>query len=281
MKSVSIIGYGFVGSAMGSLCERNNVNFNVYDITAKNIPNYFNSLENLIEASENINNTNYIFVCVPTPIADDGSCDTSIVESVLSDLSRICKKDTCAIIKSTVVPKTCRKFHKDYPSLDIVFCPEFLREVTYKEDIYNAEFILLGLPGKYTDTKYTALVNVFRTLYAHNWQIAVLYRSYEECEMFKYCLNTYLAVKISYFNKVFDVCKKIGVDYSRLRELFALDKRIGDYGTIVPGPDRKRGFGGHCLIKETSGMIKFLEELELDNTILKNILDENTLLRKL
>jgi UDP-glucose 6-dehydrogenase len=73
----------------------------------------------------------------------------------------------------------------------------------------------------------------------------------------------------------------MSVNYNNLKDLFALDPRIGQYGTMVPGPDNKFGFGLSCLPKECRGMTKLLETLGIDNTVFEQITYENDLLRKL
>jgi len=116
-------------------------------------------------------------------------------------------------------------------------------------------------------------------LYKHNFEIDILMKSYEECELFKYTVNNFLAVKVWYFNKIYDISESLDVDYQKLKQLFDLDPRISGYGLKVPG-DHGRGFGGSCLIKDQNGMIKLLEKLEIDNTVLKAISNENKEMRK-
>ncbi len=271
--SVNILGYGFVGSACGFLCEKNNVEFNVCDTQLKTGNfNYFNNISELVYFSESKSDVNFYFICVPTPSDSEGKCDTSIVESVIKQLSSIVKKRSIIIIKSTIKPGTTRALYNTYnEKLDIVFCPEFLREVSYKDDIYSAEFVLFGI-----DESQKALINDLKDLftnylYKHKYTVnnspfEFYFKTFEECELFKYTLNTFFATKITFFNEIYDLCNTIGVDYQNLKSLFKLDKRIGDYGTVVPGMD---GFGytRSCLPKEIRGLIKLQEELGLSNDL--------------
>jgi UDPglucose 6-dehydrogenase len=280
-NSINIIGYGYVGSACGVLCEKNKVKFNVCDSQQKNGTfDYFTSnIETLIKYSESENEINYYFIAVPTPSNLEGECDISIIHNVLTKLNNCITQNTRVIIKSTMVPGSCNELHNTYKNIDIILCPEFLREATYKDDIYNASFVLLGLPPHFEFLKYSKLLELFRKLYAHNYNIDFFMKSYEECELFKYTLNVHLAVKVWYFNEIHELSEKLGVEYDTLKTMFSLDSRIGDYGTKVPGSDGKFGYGLSCLPKETRGMMKLQEKLGIDNQVLKEIIKRNNYFR--
>ena len=280
--SINIIGMGYVGGAICHLCERNNVEFNVCDINYKqgNFQYFTSNIEQLVRYSENENEINYYFIAVPTPSNSEGECDISIIHDVLTKLNVYITKTTRVIIKSTMVPGSCNDLHNTYDNIDIILCPEFLREATYKDDIYNSQFVLLGLPPNFDMTKYSQLLHLFRTMYSHNYNIDIFMKTYEECELFKYTLNVHLAVKVWYFNEVYELADKLGVDYDKLKTMFNLDSRIGDYGTRVPGSDGKFGYGLSCLPKETRGMMKLQEKLGIDNSVLKEIIKRNDYFRQ-
>jgi UDPglucose 6-dehydrogenase len=267
--NVSIIGFGFVGGAMGFLCDQNNVKYNVYD------PKYndFNSISDLINKCEK--DKNYYFISVPTPSKINGECDISIVDVVLSEINSNCTKNSVVIIRSTLEPGSCDKFYEEYQNIDIVLCPEFLREQTFKQDIFNAKFILLGTKNLQL-YKYQELLYIFRQLYKHNPLIDILSKSFKECELFKYTLNTFLATKITFFNEIHELCESTNVNYQNLKELFKLDPRIGDYGTIVPGPGNNfYGYSLSCLPKEVKALKQFQEKLNLSSDLMKCIDDRN------
>jgi len=233
---VNIIGYGYVGGAIGYLCKQNNVPYCTYDVLKKDevesVKN-FNDISSLIKHSEDTNEHNFYFICVPTPPRDDtGECDTSIVEHVLDQLFCETTRATSVIIKSTVKPGTSRILNNKYGKrLNIVFCPEFLKEKTFTEDMYNADFCLLGTN---CDVSTRNLVeDVMRRLYSHK-TIDVIHKSYEQCELFKYTINVFLAVKVWYFNEINEVCDRFGVNYNDLKDLFHLEPRIGESHIDVP-----------------------------------------------
>ena len=275
---LNIIGYGYVGGGLGHLCKSNNVPFCTFDVIQKDEPMAkmnTDNLEKLVEHSELYNEDNVYTICVPTPSSTTGECDISIVESVIEKLYKTVKsKSNIVIIKSTIQPGTTRMLmNKFQDKLEIVFCPEFLKEHTYKEDMYNADFCLVG-----SDNIDTKVSDVMRTLYKHK-AIDVICRSPEECELFKYTVNVFLAVKVWYFNEISEICNKFGVEYKGLQSLFKLEGRIGESHTDVPGHDNLHGFGGKCLPKETLALKYLQEKLGIPNKVLENIISRNNKLR--
>jgi nucleotide sugar dehydrogenase len=275
---LNIIGYGYVGGGLGHLCKSNNVPFCTYDVIQKDesmAKMNTDNLEKLVEHSELYNEDNVYTICVPTPSSTTGECDISIVESVIEKLYKTVKsKSNIVIIKSTIQPGTTHVLmNKFQDKLEIVFCPEFLKEHTYKEDMYNADFCLVG-----SDNIDTKVSDVMRTLYKHK-AIDVICRSPEECELFKYTVNVFLAVKVWYFNEISEICNKFGVEYKGLQELFKLEGRIGESHTDVPGHDNLHGFGGKCLPKETLALKYLQQKLGIPNKVLENILERNDKLR--
>ena len=269
-NSINIIGYGYVGSAIGYLCEKNNIKFNVCDTLIKTGQfNYFSNIYDLINNSEikDNNNINYIFIAVPTPSDSDGNCDTSLVHSVIKQIYEYQTKSTIIIIKSTLCPGTTLKLHNEFKNIDIIICPEFLTEKNYLNDIYNVKFILFGTKD-FSMTKYQQLLKLFRNLYSHNKMIDIISKSYVECELFKYTLNTFFATKITFFNEIYQLCEAMDVDYQELKTLFKLDNRIGDYGITVPGEDRKFSYNKKCLPKEIASMEQLQKKLKLSSELI-------------
>ena len=278
---VNIIGYGYVGGAMGHLCKSNDVKFCTYDVIKKDEPDAVmnhDELSRLVEESELQNQHNVYFICVPTPPSESGECNTTIVENVINQLNSLVTLKTTVVIKSTVQPGTTRCLSDQYKNVNIVFCPEFLKEKTFQEDMYNADFCLLGFNNLDNQELCDSVSDVMKLLYKHK-TIDVVFRSYEECELFKYTINVYLAVKVWYFNEVSEVCDKMGVKYTDLHSLFKYEPRIGESHTSVPGHDDKLGFGGKCLPKETKALCYLQEHLSLDNSVLKHILRRNLEMR--
>lgn len=278
---INIIGYGYVGSALGYVCSKNKVGFCTFDVIKKNDINAFKNFDKLtqmVNNSEKYNTQNAYFICVPTPPKESGECDISIVENVILQLFAITTLDTTIFIKSTVEPGTCRELNKKYGNSNfrIVFCPEFLKERTYKEDMYNTDFAILGFENEKTNTEYE--INIMKMIYNHQ-KLNVIIRTYEEAELFKYTINVFLSVKVWYFNEISILSEKFGIDYQKFKTMFELEPRLGNTHLDVPGPDGKLGFGGKCLPKETKGMCYLQEKKGINNEILQKILDRNISIR--
>jgi nucleotide sugar dehydrogenase len=297
---VNIIGYGYVGSAMGFLCKQNDIPFCTYDVNMKDdsaaVQN-FDDISQLIQYSEQYAqqhseqpSQNVYFICVPTPNSESGECDIGIVDSVLQHITHNATMPSCVFIKSTVKPGTCKYLTTKYNTntlnslVKIVYCPEFLKEATFKEDMYNSPFVLLGsdvptqsLSLQYIETNFE--IGVMKQLYKHNKNINVVLRSFEQCEIFKYTINVFLSVKVWFFNEIELLCQKFDVDYQHLKQLFCLDPRLGNSHIDVPGPDGERGFGGKCLPKETKALRHLQETLGIDHNVLDYILERNDVFR--
>ena len=98
--------------------------------------------------------------------------------------------------------------------------------------------------------------------------------------MIKYFTNSFLATKVSFANEMYDLCKKLGLDYDKVVEYSTLDDRLGNSHFSVPGPDGDLGFGGHCFPKDLSAIIKLTEQVGTVNYILKSVKKTNDRVRK-
>lgn len=275
---INIIGYGYVGSSIGFLCRQRKIKYSIIDLNTKvntGEEYYFNNLTDAVKESEKNNDVNFYFICVPTP-SKDNKCDTSIVESIFSLLSNICSKKSIVIIKSTVVPGTTRKIHNSNRNGNIFlyFCPEFLTEKNAENDVLNEKKIIIGASNEQKNIHVFHIMSIM-----YNTRDDIKFCLYEYAEMMKYTINVYLAQKVSYFNKIHDICEKLNISYDILKDLFLLDTRISGSHTNVPGHDGKFGFGGSCLIKETQGMMSLCYTLGLNTDTLESILEENSFRR--
>ena len=98
--------------------------------------------------------------------------------------------------------------------------------------------------------------------------------------MVKYFTNCFLANKVSFANEMYDLCCALNIDYNTIVEYVILDKRLGKSHWLVPGPDGDLGFGGHCLPKDLSALIKISDDLKTVNNTLKSAKKTNDKVRK-
>jgi len=264
MKTIGIIGRGFVGSAVefGFSAQTGcDAKVRVYDK---------NPLKSIHTLEETVNESDFIFLSVPTPSNTDGSMHLGILESVLRDIQVVNKRrDNIILIRSTVIPGTTSNLCKKFTNLNIVFNPEFLTERSAKFDFINQSRFILG--GRKRNTARVAELYKWR----FGDSVPCIETNFETSEMIKYMNNCYFATKVSFLNEMKSVADKCGVDWDMAVEGFIRDGRIGYSHMSVPGPDGKRGFGGSCFPKDVQAMINFGEQLNLNMNTLKGVWKTN------
>ena len=176
---IGIVGQGFVGSALREGFQ------NVFDVRTydkfKDEASTSSSLEELSKVA------NVIFICLPTPMLPDGSCDISIVRSTITELNRY-DNNNIAVIKSTVPPGTTTKLNLECRNMQIVFNPEFLTEANYIDDFKNQNRIIIGGPRPAT----TIIKNMFRQVFQ---KTPIVKTGAKTAESVKYFINCFLAFK--------------------------------------------------------------------------------------
>ena len=246
MKKIGIIGNGFVGNSVAFGFSPTH-EIRIHD---KDPKKDLNTLEEVLECD-------YIFVCVPTPMNEDGSINLDIVHKALQEIEVYNTKNNIIILKSTMIPGTVEALQHMYSTLNIIFNPEFLTERTAKLDFLTQARIILG-----GDKKYTSKVKqLFKERFAHCY---VIETDTTTAELIKYMNNVFFASKVSIMNEFKQVCNKVGADWKTALQGFAADQRIGDSHLKVPGPDGKMGFGGSCFPKDINAFISLAENYDVD-----------------
>lgn len=276
---IGIVGQGFVGSAIREGLK------SFYTVRGYDLdPEKCFNLKWMNKLDEVANHSDIVFVCVPTPMRKDGSCDTRILESAIKDLDKACAKmgrmatRPIVVIKSTVPPGTTERISKQYvdreneePDMHICFSPEFLTEANSFEDFKNQSRIIIGGNGA------REVKVMFRKAFP---EIPIVITKSETAEMVKYFINCFLATKVTFANQMYDICQFAGIDYDKVCEYALYDTRIGRSHLAVPGPDGDRGFGGHCFPKDLLAMIKFAEDDDVENQFLIDVESANDYYRE-
>ena len=223
-------------------------------------------LEDLVEL------TNIIFVCVPTPMKKDGSCDTSIVEAVVKDINDMVVSRNVSgrivAIKSTIPPTTTERLNEECKNIQIVFNPEFLTEANFIEDFKNQDRIIIGGPRPAS----TELRQVYSLVFPN---VPIIKTGSTTAEMVKYMTNTFLATKVSFANEMKMLCDFFNIDYDKVVEYSTYDERLGKSHWAVPGPDGKLGFGGSCFPKDINALISIADKWEIPTNVLLGAWDTN------
>lgn len=287
-KSVAVIGQGFVGGSLTTVFTERGVDVYAYDKAGKYatgalpchgdaMAGYPGSIAELIgdnEAGATPGFSNIYFVCLPTPMYDDGSADLTIVEGALSELAAV-PGERIAVIKSTVPPGSTEKWNEMFKNtgLHVIFNPEFLTERTALEDARKQDRIILGGPRPW--------INRVKQIFGITFPNArIIKTSSTTAEMIKYLTNNFLTVKVAFANEMYQICNALdaaglNVDYDKVIEYASHDVRIGPSHWNVPGPDGRFGFGGSCFPKDINAMICMAKSLGVNSSILAAAWEKN------
>ena len=260
---IGIVGHGFVGKAVdygfpGNMCRKTIID-----------PRYGNSVADL----KGQDFQDFTFVCVPTPMGDNGKIDSSIITSVIHEI----KKHTSGVIivKSTITPDIVQELFTGADTLRMVYNPEFLTEKSANEDFVNPFMhVFGGMPGA------TDMVEHLYKFYSLCKPCPTYHMSAVDASFVKYGINSFLASKVLWFNQFYDVVNGHSANFGKVIGAITADDRIGRSHTTVPGFDGKRGFGGACFPKDTSALAHFADGVGVDMTVLKEVIRANNEYRK-
>lgn len=210
------------------------------------------NIEDLVENSE------IIFLCVPTPMKPSGEMDYSAINNSLDFLKEEAKlknknlEDIMIVVRSTAVSGTTDRLAEDYP-FRFSFNPEFLREKHALEDMENTRRVVIGAN---TLKDYLRVEEVYKPLFP---DAKYFHCSVKEAEMVKYAANVMLTLQIAAANEIYQICDATEIDYNKIKNMILLDERIGR-NINVPGPDGDFGFGGKCFPKDLRALTYLARE---------------------
>lgn len=260
--TIGIIGLGFVGGAIKDAFDSILMPLVLRDPWK----GYNATYDELIRCSA-------IFVSVPTPQADDGTCDTGPLESVLQELCAA-KYHGVIISKCTAPPATYARLQDLYPNL--VHAPEFLTAANASRDYASGTFVFIG--GSVSAYMHEAE----RVIKISQPNLKTIhYCSIAEAALAKYTINTFMATKVVFMNELNLLATELGCDYDLVTTMVKADPRIGTSHMQVPGPDGSYGFGGACFPKDTSALLKFANDIGVQMNVLDAAVKRNTILRLL
>src|ERR1700742_471212 len=283
---IAIIGSGYVGLVTGAcfaevghnvICVDNDEG-KVKALQSGIIPIYDPGLEDLVHRNvaarrlrfttsieDSVDNSQVIFIAVPTPPKSDGSVDLTYIERVAREIASVLKGHRVIVDKSTVpvktgekVAETIRRYNKAGVEFDVVSNPEFLREGCAVADLMNPDRIVVG---SNSDRALTLMKKVYEPFMA-----PIMVTDVNSAELIKHAANSFLALKISYINAISAVCEASGADVERVADGIGADKRIGR-SFLNAG----LGYGGSCFPKDVAAFIAISEQLGTPFTLLKEV----------
>jgi UDPglucose 6-dehydrogenase len=283
---IAIIGSGYVGLVTGTcfaevghnvICVDNDER-KVKALQGGIIPIYEPGLEDLVHRNvaarrlrfttsieDGVDNSQVIFIAVPTPPQSDGSVDLTYIERVAREIAAVLKSYRVIVDKSTVpvktgekVADTIRRYNKADAEFDVVSNPEFLREGCAVDDLMHPDRIVIGANSD-------RALELMRKIY-EPFMAPVMVTDINSAELIKHAANSFLALKISYINAVSTICEASGADVQKVADGIGADKRIGR-SFLSAG----LGYGGSCFPKDIAAFIAISEQLGTPFNLLKEV----------
>lgn len=283
---LTIIGTGYVGLVTGTCFAEAGHSVICVDkdpekvklLVAGGMPIYEPGLEDLVKKNvkagrlrfttstkEGVEQSNVIFIAVPTPPQPDGSVDLSFIESVSREIAASMTSYKVVVDKSTVpvktgekVAETIKRYCKAKVDLDVVSNPEFLREGFAVNDFMKPDRVVIGVASQRP-------VQAMKDIYAP-YNAPIVVTDINSAELIKHAANSFLALKISYINAVSVLCELSGANIQEVANGMGMDLRIGKKFL-----DASLGFGGSCFPKDLSAFIQISEQLGYSFNLLKEV----------
>lgn len=251
---ITIVGIGYVGLSLAILLSTKHSvvaidtdNKKISMINNKEFDYLNKNKLNLVATSNKekaYTNSDLVILALPTNFNNETcALDTSIIESVLKDINQY-NKNAIIVIKSTVNIGFSKYIASVYPQMHFFFSPEFLKENTAIQDSFYPSRIVVGYVNKTDKDMAYAIANLF--LDCAKCKCEILVTGSLEAESIKLFSNTYLAMRISYFNELDTFAELNDLNTKDIIKGVCLDSRIGDFYN-----NPSFGYGGYCLPKDT------------------------------
>ena len=296
--NITIIGTGYVGLVSGAcfadignsvLCVDKNEK-KIEQLKAGKIPFYEPSLPEIVSRNvhegrlvfsinthEGLKHAKIVFICVDTPPAPSGEADMRSYNAVLKAIGEFLQQYPCSqfllVNKSTVPVGTAEYASAQLCSfraggVEVVSCPEFLREGTAVSDFLNPERIVIGTAenSDFISGTVEVLLKLFEP-----FDCPKILVSRATAEIIKYAANAFLATKISFINEIANVCERVGADVNDVAYAIGLDSRIGAQ-FLRAGI----GYGGSCFPKDVRALSQIAGKSGYDFKLLKSVIEVNS-----
>jgi UDPglucose 6-dehydrogenase len=285
MADIAVIGAGYVGLTTAACFSDLGHNVTCADIDATRIEQLAQGQVPIVEAgldrlvrdgldngrlrfvvggANAVADAEFVYLCVPTPQASDGSADLSYIEAAAREIGPVVQSEAVVVNKSTVPVGSTRVVERVLGRDDVVVVsnPEFLREGSAVHDFLHPDRIVIGCEDQPAAVRVAALyIGV---------TAPIIVTDPASAETIKYASNAYLATKISFVNAIAAVCEAVGADVKDVVLGMGYDRRIG-HEFLRPGP----GFGGSCLPKDTRALVHIADNAGYPFELLRGVVAVN------
>lgn len=254
-RKIGVIGAGFVGNAI----------INAYQLAEYEVvvvdPKYNNTtIDQLLDEDPAV-----IFIAVPSPSNPDGSCDTSILESIVEQLRYY---RSPIISKVTAPPDVYEKLSNKY--INFLYVPEFLTAANADQDYLDTKILMIGGSDEWIMDYAKVYLKAGQPNITH-----IVYGDIKTVSLVKYTINTFLATKVTFLNQIHSLCQEAGINYDHVRNAIMSDERMGSSHFNVPGIDNQFGFGGACFPKDTKALLHYAKTLNVKLDVLETAIEAN------
>jgi UDPglucose 6-dehydrogenase len=283
---ISIIGSGYVGLVTGAcfadvghnvICVDNDAR-KIETLQAGRVPIFEPGLEEIIHRNvsahrlrfsgiirEGVDNSQIVFIAVPTPQQPNGDVDLSFIEKVSREIAGVLTDYRVIVDKSTVPVKTgervaesIKRYNRHGAKFDVVSNPEFLREGCAVGDLMHPDRVVIGAQSEHA-------IDLMKKVY-EPFMAPILVTDINSAELIKHAANSFLALKISYINAIAAICAASGADVEKVADGIGMDHRIGRQFL-----NAGIGYGGSCFPKDVAAFIAISEQLGVPFNLLKEV----------
>ena len=285
MAKIAIVGTGYVGLTTGACLASLGHQVVCADIDAEKVAQlskgkvtiFEDGLQELVTkglktgnlrfvvgAVKAVVDSEYVFLCLPTPESSDGSADISIIETVASEIASNLPRASIIVNKSTLPVGSVKVVENCVQRKDVfvVSNPEFLREGSAIQDFLKPDRVVIGSDDKSAAEKVAQLYSPI----CKN----ILITDPASAETIKYAANAFLAARLSFVNALASVCEVVGANIIDVVNGLGSDSRIGTQ-FLQPGP----GWGGSCFPKDTKALLKIAQDNGYDFELLAGVISAN------
>lgn len=245
MVTIGIVGCGFIGGALKKWVQEHNSSV---QIRVKDPAKGFD---------DDMADIDVAFISIHVPTETDGTQNLAVLLDIIKAMP-----DKPIFVRTTILPGTS-KYLSEHTGRRVYFMPEFLTQRTAYEDFCRQPMI------------FTAEEDLLSKIFVGKRYVMM---SSLEAEVAKYAHNVFGALKVTYFNGIYNLCEQKGLNFERVREGVLLSGYINDVHTQVPGPDGMLGYGGKCFPKDVDAFASYCKDLPLYD-LLKSLKPLNDLFR--